>query len=73
MATQKQSIVEDGSLEFAGAQKADAQALSAPFSGPQDLAEANVQPALGTDVRWSMPLRVSGVGNVIFIVTMLIN
>lgn len=54
MATQKQSIVEDGSLEFTGAQKADAQALSAPFSGLQDLAEANVQPALVTDVRCSI-------------------
>lgn len=73
MATQKQSIVEDGSLESTRAQKADAHTLLASFSGPQDLAEANVQPALVTDVTYSMSLRVSSVRDLIFIVTMLIN
>jgi hypothetical protein len=66
--------MEDGSLEFTGGQKADTQALLASFSGLQDLTKANMQSVLDTDVRYSMSLRrVSSMGDLIFIVTMLIN
>lgn len=54
MATQKESIVGASSLGATGGQKADAQALLASLSGPCDLLEAHIQPALVTHVRCSM-------------------